>query len=98
LPSKYTGGNGEVETGALFLDIGGRQVNRDAAVGEPVPGILDGRPDAVLALLDRGVRQSNCCKLGKPSAISTSTWTGYESTPIIALETAFEIKSVCLKS
>ncbi len=65
MPGKYTGGNGEVETGALFLDIGGRQVHRDSAVGEFVAGILDGRPDAVLALLDRGVRQSNCCKLGQ---------------------------------
>ena len=51
--------HGEVEGGAVFADIGRGEIDGDAAGGEGVAGVFDRRLDAILALLDRPVRQAD---------------------------------------
>ena len=58
-------GHGKVEGGAVLADVGGRQVDGDAAGGKFVAGVLDGRFDPVLALLDRPLGEPHRGKLGQ---------------------------------
>ena len=48
--------DGQVEAGAFLAHASRRQVDGDPIMGEGKAGILDGRPDTVLGLLDRRVR------------------------------------------
>jgi len=52
-------GDGEVEAGALFLEVGGREVDGDAGGREVEAGVLNGRTDAVARLADSRVRESD---------------------------------------
>ena len=58
------GGDGEVVGGALLLEVGGRQVDGDAAHGEDEAGVLDGGADPLAGLLDGGVREADDGEVG----------------------------------
>ena len=51
--------DGEIERRAGFPDARRREVDGDPFLRERVAGILDGAPDAVAALLDGGVAESD---------------------------------------
>jgi len=59
-------GDGKVEGCPLFLQVGRGQVDGDLAGGEIVTGVLQGRLDPVLALLDGAVGEADGGELGKP--------------------------------
>ncbi len=52
-------GHGQVEAGALFLDVGGGEVDGDVRRRHVEPGVLDGGADAVAALAHGGVGQAD---------------------------------------
>ena len=52
-------GHGQVVAGALLLDMGGREVDRDAALGEAVAAVDDGGFDAGSGLADRAGGQAD---------------------------------------
>ncbi|MCY1286998.1 hypothetical protein D9M70_359810 [compost metagenome] len=54
---EYPKGDGEVEAAAILGQVGGGQVEGDAARREVEAAVLDGAADAVLALFDGGFRQ-----------------------------------------
>ncbi len=58
-------GHGQVEGGAVFFNVGGSQIDGDAARGEFVARVLDRRLDPILALLDRPLGQANGGELGQ---------------------------------
>ena len=51
-------GDGQVETGALFFEVGGSEVDGDACGREVEAGVLDGGADAVAGFADGGVGQA----------------------------------------
>lgn len=55
-----TDGDRQVVGGTLFLDVSRRQVGGDATGRKIIAGILECRPDTILTLLDRPVRQPDC--------------------------------------
>ena len=52
-------GDGKVEAGALFLEVGGREVDGDAGGRKVEAAVLDGGADAVAAFADGGVGQAD---------------------------------------
>ena len=52
-------GDGEIEAGAFFFEVGGREVDGDAGGRKVEAGVLDGGADAVAALADGGVGQAD---------------------------------------
>lgn len=70
-PLDYAGGgqdadrDRQVVSGALLLDVSRRQIGGNAPGGEIITGILQRRLDAILALLDRTVRQTDGSKGGE---------------------------------
>ena len=57
--SEDADGDGEVEAGAFFLEVGGREVDGDAGGGKVEAGVLDGGADAVARLADGGVGEAD---------------------------------------
>lgn len=57
----------QVVGGPFLPDVGGREVYRDAAVGEAVAGVRERRLHAVARLLHRGVREPDCNDRRKPA-------------------------------
>ena len=60
--------HGQVEGGAVLLDVGGRQIDGDAPHRELVARVADSRLDPVLAFLDRPLGQADGGKLRQPLA------------------------------
>src|SRR5574337_480376 len=58
-------GDGEVEAGALLLDVGWRQVDGDPSCGKVEATVLNGCPHPVAALLDRRIRQPDGVEVGQ---------------------------------
>ena len=52
-------GDGQVEAGAFFLEIGGREVDGDEGGRDVEAGVLDGGADAVAAFAHGGVGQAD---------------------------------------
>ena len=52
-------GNGEIEAGALFLEVGGSEIDGDAGGGKIEAGVLDGGTDAVARLSNGGVGEAD---------------------------------------
>ena len=57
--SEDADGDGEIEAGAFFLEVGGGEVDGDAGGGEVEAGVLDGGADAVARLADGGVGEAD---------------------------------------
>jgi hypothetical protein len=69
---QHAKGDGQVKAGAFLPDIGRGQVDGDSVSVRPAqPAVENSRGDPVLALLDRGVRQSDNGDLigGTPSGV-----------------------------
>lgn len=60
--------HGQVEGGAVLLDVGRRQIDGDAPHRELVARVADGRLDPVLAFLDRPLGQADGGELRQPLA------------------------------
>ena len=58
--------HGKVERRACLPDVGRRQIHGNVLKGIVQSAVLDGRADPLLALLDRGIRQSNGQEVGFP--------------------------------
>ena len=56
-------GHGQVEAGALFLDVGGREVDGDVRRRHVEAGVLDGGAHAVAAFAHGGVGQADGVKV-----------------------------------
>ena len=54
-----TDGDGEIEAGALFFQVGRREVDGDAGGGDVEAAVADGGENAVAAFPDRGVGQAD---------------------------------------
>jgi len=52
-------GHGKVEAGALFLDVGGGEVDGDVSGGEVEAGVADGGADAVAGFANGGVGEAD---------------------------------------
>ena len=57
--SEDADGDGEIEAGAFFLEVGGGEVDGDAGGREIEAGVLDGGADAVARLADGGVGEAD---------------------------------------
>jgi hypothetical protein len=61
--SKNADGDGKIEAGAFFLDVGRGEVDGDEGGRDGVAGVLDGGTDAVAAFAHRGVGQADGVKV-----------------------------------
>jgi len=57
--SEDADGDGEIEAGALFFEVGGSEVDGDAGGGKVEAGVLDGGADAVARLADCSVGEAD---------------------------------------
>jgi hypothetical protein len=57
--TKDADGDGEIEAGALFFEVGGSQINGDASGGKVEAGVLDGGTDAVTRFSNGRVGKSD---------------------------------------